>query len=49
MIDTKTDLSFGGVEIDDINRSARKQKQDTDLVKHWPNERTVTMGKVEYS
>ena len=27
----KTNLSFDGLEIDDINRSVRKQKQDIDL------------------
>ena len=28
---TKTNLSFNGLEIDDINRSVRKQKQEIDL------------------
>lgn len=31
MNNAKTNLSFDGLEIDDINRSVRKQKQDIDL------------------
>lgn len=31
MKNAKTNLRFNGLEIDDINRSVRKQKQDIDL------------------